>query len=226
MRAWLLGAALLLVLTGVRAETDYAALLDEAIANVEWDFAERWAYTETTLREEQLWVARYDPRVEADNGWKLLSVDGRAPTAREKRGFLADKDDSGDVASDDNNRVINMVEADSLQLVEETRTDWVLSFTPRNDEISLLEGVEARLRIAKQGPHFESLELRMNGESKPGFGTTVTRMALHLDFGPAVEAGPIVPKDIRVHIAGRALWFFPFEETEAIRYSDFAFAGD
>ena len=96
MRAWLAGAALLLALTGARADTEYAALLDEALEAVHWQFDQDWAYTYTTLRDDKLWVARHDPHVADNDGWTLISVDGREPTGRERREFLRDMEDHGD----------------------------------------------------------------------------------------------------------------------------------
>ena len=72
---------------------DYAALFEEAAAAIVWDLEDRWAFTETRLSDDTLWVSRFDPRRADDERWTLLSVDGRAPTDSELREFAADKDD-------------------------------------------------------------------------------------------------------------------------------------
>ncbi len=220
MRRATIGAALVLSFSAAFAETDYTALLDEAVAAIDWDFDAQWAYTETALHDEQLWVGRYDPRVEEDGGWRLLSVDGREPTSDEVREFLDDKEDDDESDDAEDNRVVRLVERDSLQLVEETAEHWVFSFVP-DDPDDFMQSVDAKLRIAKDGRYVESITLRNLEDIRPGFGTRLTSFLTQLTFGPAVEDGPIVPKDVKVRIAGRALLVIPIDETEATQYSDY-----
>ena len=222
MRAWLAGVALLLALPGARADMDYAALLDEALEAVHWQFDQDWAYTYTTLRDDKLWVARHDPHVNDNDGWSLISVDGRAPTGRERREFLREVGDDGENDADDN-RVVRAVQQDTLELIQETDSHWVFSFVPRQDEDFMTE-LEATLRIAKDGRHIQSLEMVNQGDIDAGFGTTLSNFIVKMSFGPAVEDGPIVPQDIKLRMTGRALWFIGIEETEAIEYSDFEYA--
>ena len=222
MRRAILASALLCLAVGASAEDDYSALLDEAVAAIDWDFQQNWAYTETTLSGDELWVARFDPRVTDNNGWTLLSIDGRKPTAKEVREFLEDKEDV-DRSDDDDNRVTAIVERDSLRLVEETDDYWLFSFMPDSEE-EFMQEVQTRLRIAKRGRFVESVELRNLGEISPGFGTTFSQLLTQFTFAPATEGGPIVPRGLKVILKGRAVLLIPFEETEVIEYSDFEYA--
>ena len=97
MRAWIGLAALLVCLSTTRAEEDYAALLQQAVAAIDWQFSESWAYTETAYKDGEIWIGRFDPRIEEDPGWTLLSVDGKAPTSRQQRDYLHDKEEHDSV---------------------------------------------------------------------------------------------------------------------------------
>jgi len=222
MRRALLLATWFFATTPVVAQDDYTALFDEAVAAIEWDFGNSWAFTETSLSDDRLWVARFDPRVTEDGGWVLLSVDGRAPTGSERREFLDTRDERGNSEDKDHNDVVEIVEPDSLELIEETEDYWLFSFVA--DDEDLAGKIEARLRIAKDGRYVESLELRNNGEISPGFGTTLSRFLTLLEFGPATENGPTVPRSVKVQIQGRALFVIPVDESEVVDYSDFEYA--
>jgi hypothetical protein len=215
-------AAGLLLAAGVPAQDDYSALLDEAIQAIDWEFSADWAYTETSLRDGKLWVGRHDPR--NPEGWTLVSVDGRKPTAAEARDFRDDKADDRK-SDEEDNRVTRIVEPDSLALREETDTHWVFDFVPFDEDEEILEQVDATLRIAKQGRYVESVDVRNRDEIRPGWGTKLTSFVTQLTFGPAADGGPVVPHSAKVHVAGRALFVIGFDEVESVEYSDFVFAG-
>ena len=226
MRAWIGLAALLVCLSTARAEEDYAALLQHAVAAIDWQFSETWAYTETAYEDGEIWIGRFDPRIEEDHGWTLLSVDAKAPTSRQRREYLHDKDEHDSDADDDDNRVTAIVNEDTLELVEETDEHWVLSFVPAEEEQAFLESVDARVRIVKDGRYVEALLMENFQDIKPGFGTKLTEFKMRFSFGPAVDDGPIVPKSIDIRVKGRALLFIGFDDTEVLRYSDFEYAGN
>ena len=219
----LLTAAILLVFSGAYAETDYSVLLDEALDAVDWEFEKEWAYTETTLQDGELWVGRYDPRVSVDDGWKLISVDGREPTSGQVHKFLHDRDEHGG-ASD--KTVSAIVEPDSLELIEETDDYWLFSFVLSDNEEAFTDSVDTTLKIIKDGRYISHIEMHNHSAIKPGFGTRLTSFLTWFSFGPAVDGGPIVPKSVKVQVTGRALFFIAIDETETIEYSDFEYAGD
>lgn len=221
--------ALALLCLGVpfaAAAEDYKALLDEAVANVEWNVEESWAYTETSLSEGELFVGRFDPRLGEDARWTLLSVDGKEPTDDQRRKYAHDKDEHSDDASDDDNRVTSNLDPDTLELVEETDEHWIFAFEPDQDEPAFRDSVDAKVRILKDGRYIDLLEMRNFQDIKPGFGTKITKFQMRFSFGPAIENGPIVPLSLDVLVTGRALLFIGFEETEVRKYSDFEYAGD
>ena len=82
------------------------------------------------------------------------------------------------------------------------------------------------MRIVKDGRYVEALQIDNFQDIEPGFGTKLTEFKMRFAFGPAVDDGPVVPKTIEVRVKGRALLFFGFDDTEVLRYSDFAYAGN
>lgn len=224
-RIFVLAVVLCIGPSAADASEDYKALLDEAVENVEWDIEESWAFTETSLSEGELWIGSFDPRREEEEQWMLISVDGKEPTSRQRRKYLHDKDEHSGDSNDDDNRVTAIVDADTLELVEETAAHWVFKFLPAEDEQAFLDSVDAKVRIMKDGRYIESLEMRNLQDVRPGFGTRITRFQMRFSFGPAIEDGPIVPLSLDVQVTGRALLFIGFDETEVKRYSDFEYAG-
>lgn len=200
---------------------DYSDLLEEAIETIDWQFEKQWAFTESSLNEELLFVARFDPGLEEDERWSLISVDGREPTDRQQREFRDDKEEHRGDSDDGFDQLAASVEPDTLELIEETDAHWLFSFVPDMDQDELVDSVDATIKIIKDGRYVELLEIRNKEVIKPGWGTKITQFLTRLTFGPAVDDGPIVPQTINVRVTGRALLFIGFDETEAIRYSDF-----
>lgn len=207
------------------AVDDYKTLLDEAIANIEWEFEDSWAFTETSLSEGELFVGRFDPRLEGDEQWTLISVDGKEPTDKQRRKYLYDKEEQSGDSNDEDNRVTAIVDADTLELVEETDQHWLFTFVPAEDQDAFMTSVDAKIRIVKDGRYVDSLEIRNFQDVRPGFGTRISKFQMRFTFGPALETGPVVPMTMDVQITGRALLFIGFDETEVTRYSDFEYAG-
>ena len=197
---------------------DYSALFKEAIDNIDWDFQDEWAYTESSLMEGELWLGRYDPRLDEDDRWQLISVDGREPTDKEARKYLHDKDEH-DTASD--SRTTRIVGADSLELLEDADDYWLFTFVPDDEEEAFIDSVDAKVKIMKDGRYVHSIDIRNHSDIKPGFGTKLTSLLMRLEFGHAAEDGPIVPKSITTHVTGRALFVIAIDDTEATKNTDF-----
>jgi hypothetical protein len=202
---------------------DYKKLFEDAAAAIDWDLEKNWAFTESNLTDGERWVGRFDPRKEDDERWTLLSVAGRKPNADELRKFARDKEEHE--TSDSSGRV-DIVDVETVELLEETENHWILKFVPDEDEVEFIENVDATAKISKDGRYLEAIDLRNNGDIKPGFGTKISTFIIHFEFGPAIADGPIVPRNMAIQVSGRALLFIAFDETEIIEYSDFEFAGN
>jgi hypothetical protein len=202
---------------------DYKQLFDDAVATVDWELEKNWAFTESTLTDEKRWVARHDPRNNEDERWTLVSVDERMPNKDELKEFAHKKEDH---ETSDSSQRVDIVDVDTVELLEETEEYWLLNFIPDEDEVEFIDNVDATVKIIKDGRYLEAIDLRNNADIKPGFGTKIGTFIVHFQFGPATEGGPIVPRNMAIKVQGRALFFIGFDETEIIEYSDFEFAGN
>ena len=224
-------AAVLLVLTlavSVQADEDYRALFERAVAAIDADFENDWAYTETRVTRERVYVGRYDPRRPHGERWQLVSVNDRDPTAEEVDEYLEDKSD--DDSNDSEERLETMVEADSIRLIEETAAQplrrllhALLGFDPQEDE-SFMDAIDATIRIDKRLGHLEYVDIRNHKTIRPAFGVRISKLVTRLTFGPAEPGGPVVPQSTQVEVKGRAYLLVGFDEEELTHYSDFEYA--
>ena len=223
--------ALTLSFPAAATADDYSEIVALAFAAIDNEFDREWAFTETSTEEESTFVGRYDPREE--DPWTLLSVDGREPTADEARDWRSRKGDGRSDDDDDEEEEsaeMRFVTPDSITLIEESDEHWLFGFQPAAEdgdekEIKFMRHVEGRLRVVKDGHYVESLDLRNTRPIKPAFSVRINTFVTTLTFGPAAEDGPIVPLTVDVHVQGRAMLAVRFDETEAVRFTDYEYAG-
>ena len=205
------------------ANEDYNAIFERAVDAINFDFDQTWAYTETQVGSEHVWVGRFDPRRPSRQRWQLISVDGRNPSEEEVDEY--DKEKAHDHSNNSDNRVNAMVEPDSIRLIEETGDFWLLGFTP-DDEEKILDSVDATIRISKANGQLEYIDLRNHSPIKPAVGVKISKLITRLTFGPAADNGPVVPLSTQVEAKGRAFLFVSFDEQELLHNSDFEFVGE
>lgn len=212
------------------AAEDYAALFEDAVNNVTWQYPDDWAYTETRRSKNGVQVGRFDPSRPEDERWTLLAVDGRSPTAEEIETFLEDKDgERGFMSGDEEDEeeeddVRTMVEPGSLELIEETATHWLLRFMPEaddEDEEKFLEKLNGTVRITKEGNTLDYIDISNDKPVKPAIGVKIRDFNTRFEFRQALHDGPIVPVAFRFRIKGRAFLAVGFDEMEAVEFSEF-----
>jgi hypothetical protein len=212
---------------------DHAAIVEEAFSNTSTNYHQEWAFTQSTTEDGVQIVLRYDPRFSIGERWKLMSVDGREPSADEIEQYQDNKGDEFHENDDDNGDEI--VKYETLSVVEETEDYWVFQFAPKvdNDEDEedaeaahkFMQQVVGTLKIIRDGHYIEYIDLRNERPIRPVFGVKIKRFLTHLTFGPAAADGPIVPLSIDVELKGRAVLFVSINESESIRYTDYEFVG-
>jgi len=209
-------------MTSAWAETaaDYNKIFEGAVAAVDFNFHRNWAYTETRVDSEHVWVGRSDPRRPSRERWQLISVDDREPTEAEIKKYRKDKarehSDKGDRS------VTAIVEPGSVRLVEETDEYWLFGFIP-NDEEDIEDSVDATIRVNKAHGHLEYIDLRNHETIKPAFGVRLSKLIMRLTFAPAADGGPVVPVSTQAEATGRAYLVVSFDEQEVTRNSNFEY---
>ena len=206
------------------ATEDYNAIFEQAVNAIEFEFDENWAYTETKVDSEHVWVGRFDPRRSSSEMWQLISVDKRPPTAEEIENYSKDK--AHDHHSRGDKRVNAMVEPDTIVLIESTNEHWLLGFRPGEHEKAIMGSVDATIRIKKPAGYLEYIDIRSHAPIKPAIGVKISKLITRLTFGLAADDGPVVPISTQVEVRGRAYFLITFDEQELTRNSNFEYAGE
>ena len=219
-----------LVFAAPMMASEHEEIVDRAIRAMENDFRESWAFREVATREESVFVAEYDPRRPEDARWELLSVDDRAPSAKEIEAFLdrKEKNRKDDRDEDEDRGIEAHVRPESLRLLEETDEHWLFSFVPaeEDEDADFFRHIEGTLKVLKQPHSIEYFDMRSDKPFKPATGIKVKSFHSRLTFGPAGPDGPIVPQSVDVKVEGRAFLAVKFNEAEKIRYSDYRYVGE
>jgi hypothetical protein len=210
-----------------------ADIVRRAFAAIESDTYRRWAFTETSTEDEQTWIGRYDPGAPEADRWTLLSVDGREPSrderasyARDRQGEFADDEDEDE---DDGSEMINF---DSLELLEESGDGWLFRFVPVFDDdeddaaAEMMKKVSGRIKVMRDGHYPAWMELRNEKTIRPAFGAKISHFLTRLTFAPVGGHGPVFLQSIDVQVKGRAALVIGFDVRESTKYSDFEYVGD
>lgn len=223
---------LALLLPGASAAANEPAdIVRRAFASIETDTHRSWAFTETTTEDEQTWIGRYDPSEPEDHRWTLLSVDGREPTRDEREHYTRDRQDEfeNEVDEDDGSEMINF---DSLELVEETSEGWLFRFVPVFDDeeddsaAEMMKKVSGTVRVMRNGHYPAWMELRNEKTIRPVIGAKISHFLTRLTFAPVAGHGPVFLQSIDVQVKGRAALLISFDVQETTQYSDFEYVGD
>lgn len=215
----------------VLGATDHAAILQDAAQAMDDAYLQEWAYTETNIESEEHTVGRYDPRLPMGERWQLLSFNDRQPTVQEIADYAEEKkDDNGSSSAnngDGDHDVSDIAEPDSLRLVEETDDYWLYSFTPvEDDEEEFMKHVDATMKIIKDGPYIEYIDMHSSKPFKPQFGVKVKEFVTRLQFGRASAGGPVVPLSIDIRVKARAFLAISVDETMSVSFSDYEYVSD
>ena len=221
-------AALILV-TPAFAD-DYQQIVESALSGVSNEYHLDWAFTETEVEGDLTKVGRYDPRNTGDDRWTLISIDGRAPTHEEKLEYQ--KDRHNEFADEDGDSEFDMVNLDTVELVDETDEFWIFGFAPVIDEDEDKEGkkflqrVTGRLAVDKTSNDLLYFDLCNEKPIRPAFSVRISHFLTRLEFGRPGIGGPNVPLSMNVEIKGRALLAVSIDETQSVQFTDYEYVGD
>ena len=224
--------AALLALNLHAAGPDFAAIVESSFDDVNWDFEQEFAFTETLMSGDTRTVARFDPSSPEKQQWTLLSFDNRPPSVEETESFLEAKSrEQGHHKGSGNDGVLELVNTDSLVLIEETADYWLLSFRPDFDEEDkddrkFFKHMAGELRIAKDDGAIEYMDIRNTKPIRPIIGAKIKSMVMRFEFGRATEKGPLVLTHVSAGARGSAMLVVRFNELETYEFSDFVYVGD
>ena len=227
-----------LLLPAFAIANDYEDIVQRAFESIDRNFDESWAFTETSTKDDVVWISRYDPSLPQGDRWTLVSVGGVEPKDDEIEDFLEDKEENrpsgrgsdNDDEDEDEREHSAIVNFGSLELVEETDDHWIFDFKPNGDDEdesneNFMQNVDGRLKIIKGGHYVASINLHNEKTIKPAIGVKISKFNMTMAFGPAATDGPIVPIAVEVEVKGRAMLVIKIDEVESKRFSEFEYAG-
>ena len=177
-------------------------------------------------------VARFDPSKPDGERWTLLSFDNRPPSVEETESFLEEKSwDKHPGNSGGDNDILELVDPDTLQLIEETDDYLRLSFRPDFDnedaeDRKFFKHMRGEVQISKPDGAIEFLDIRNTKPIRPIIGAKIKSMVMRFEFGEATSGGPLVLKHVSAGAKGSAMIVVRFNELETFDFSDFEFVGD
>ena len=228
---WLFGCVALLA-SGFALSTE-SDLVERALANMDAVSIDEWAFTETSIHNGITLVKRHDPSLAQNERWSLVSVDGRPPTDEEREEHLRENDQAGDdqpaeSGDEEQGEIRAMISPDSLTMLEETASHIVYSFEPAAEdegEAKMYEQMDATIRVSKDGPFVESLEMRNREPFSAAFGVKVKEFLTVLTFSQVGSDSVVLPSTVKVRMAGRAFLIKKIDESVEVIYSDYARPG-
>ena len=202
---------------------DYAEIAKSRLTQMdETDMGETWFFTITTRNEEEILIARNDPAQEEGQRRQLVSVNGDAPTAKrleefEKQQAKRNKDDDGK-----NNRssFSDMVDFSTLTLVEISKGQAILSYTPVLDGLEKAsDKLEGTLKLNADTHLVEELSLVNTEKLSPAFSVSLTTFNMKFLFSPV--DGETLLSGMETKIEGKAGFLKKFKESTEIVFSDY-----
>lgn len=220
--------------TGASAaeEDDARALLEQAIELARTHAPEtRYAYTRSLhlstgdTRIDR--VERYDPARPAGERWELLAIDGHPPDADDLADYDGDEDDGA--AFRLYHEVIGDLDPDEVDLVEMTpeRAVYHLRETKTafldEDKKAFAKYLDSRLVVDRRGPlpYVAEIEIVAPESFRPSIAARINRFKTRFRYAPHPVTGDILPEEIVVELALKALFLVSVEAETRIAFRDF-----
>jgi hypothetical protein len=216
-----LGLSLLIVITSP-AGAEIHSLVESAFARGSGSSSE-WAYTRTKVENGSTIVERFDPAGD-DGGWTLVEVDGKAPSNKQLKKYAAkiDQRESRDHPGEIDFR--DIVNVDTVTLVEETATDATYRFEPAPDEeddadpSAFLEGT---LAVDKRESFVKSLELASIEPFSPATGVKINKMRVTMKFTLLDDGARTAIRELSQSVEGRLFGIKRISQASTVTFSDF-----
>lgn len=219
---------LILALLLSTAATPSADLVDRALDAMEAAEPRDWAFVETVDFNDTRIVHRHEPDREGADRWVLVSIDGRAPTDDEREKH-AKRKAAQETQEDGNNGLRKLIAPGSLVMLDHDASFARYRFKPVTDDegdARLYEHLTGTLRVVKDGPYIDRVELNSDKPFSPGFSVKVHSFSIVMTFGPEGGDGAVLPRSERFRMAGRAMVVKKIDMDVNVRYGDYTFPKD
>lgn len=205
------------------ATPDYVALAKARLAEMdEMDTGEHWFYTATIQTDEETLVSTNDPSKEEGERRELISVNGSPPTPERLKKFAKREAKRQEESDKDRSRsqFSEMVDFATLELVEVTNGQALLSFTPVLDRLKEESAkLEGSLRLNAETHLVEEFSLTNTTKLSPVFSVSLETFNMHFSFSPV--DGEVLVRRMKTNIEGKAGFLKKFKESTEITFSDY-----
>lgn len=213
----LFGCALLAVANPGDGTAD--ELFDRAVAPL-IDNERVYAYTVSSNGSEGESVERFDPSLDDENQWRLLSVEGRDPTEKDLEKYRKRKQRQKE--RNDDRGLGEMIDRENVERISETDSLVTYRFKPEffEGEPEKNEKFTGEIVVNKDAATLRSMEYYITETLKPAAVVKLEKLRMKIEFRIMPDGEP-VPGRVTSHTRGRAMAFHKFDETETHLYSDY-----
>lgn len=211
----------LLAVASVAAEVP--AYVREALGKFSSEVPAGWAYTLTTVRNEDArTTARFDPAKPPAEQWTLLDLNGRVPTAKESTQYARARSGGGNASAPQGTFQKGDIDPASITLISEDadRGEFSCGFRPEaTGSDKMLGHLHLRLSVNKRQPHVEKFVLELKEPYSPVLGVKMRELLVQMSFTPPAADRPSLPAVNSSHFLGR-IFFIGMEENLTLTYKD------
>lgn len=211
--------ALLSAATGTAAMPDY---LHEALGKFSAEVPAGWAYTQTTVRNDESTTERFDPSLPPAGQWKLLRHNRRPPTADELGKYAKFKAASAPPLSQAPFHKAD-IDPGSIELVREDaeRAEFSCAFRAEAaGSDKMLRHLRLRLTVRKQPAFVERFTLELRAPYSPVLGVKMNELSVQMRFSPPGPDRPSLPVTSS-SLFGGSIFFVPTGENLHVTYTGF-----
>lgn len=198
------------------------ANLAAAIAEFRTEPPKGWSFTQTTVADGKSTVERYDAARPEFDRWKLLAVDGRAPTPEElaRFGDTRSRRSRGGTAPHLGTQ-LDPATAEALGDDGE-RVTLRLRLKPGELTDRTAEFLRATIVWHKRSRTIERLELANTTDFSPAIGVTIRQVRTVISYTLPDGETPALPRDVSTRQVGTAFWFKSLDAEMKVTFSDYA----
>lgn len=214
-----------LVLILLFASTAYGAVppaLEAALKSFRSDAPPGWSFTQTTTAEGKSTTERSDATKPNFDRWKLVQVDGRAPTADEAKHYNEQR--SRRSGSGTPPKIIEQFDLATLETVSETaeRILYRCALLPSESSDKTAKFLRATITLHKATQIIEAIELTNIAQFSPAIGVTISELKTTMTYRIPSGDTPALPEKVVTRQRGTAFWFKTLDAEMTVIFSDYA----
>ncbi len=198
------------------------AELQTAIAEFRTEPPKGWAFTQTTTADGKSTVERHEAARPEFDRWKLLSVDGRAPTTEElaRYGDTRSRRSRGGTAP----HLGTQLDPGSAEVVSDDGERLTLRLKLKPGELAdrTAAFLQATIVWHKATRAIERLELANTGEFSPAIGVTIRQVRTVISYSLPTAETPALPREVSTRQRGTAFWFKTLDAEMSVTFTDYA----